>query len=113
MGLLDKLKPQAPIVRPTDLAFDPEGNLDVRWDDGKDVRFSPRWLRGRCPCAECVEEWSGKRVVGDAQVPADVKPRGMHQVGRYAVQIDWSDGHSTGIYSWDYLLKLRAELAGA
>jgi DUF971 family protein len=38
-----------------------------------------------------------------------VKPRGMHQVGRYAIQIDWSDGHSTGIYSWDYLLKLRSE----
>jgi DUF971 family protein len=109
MGLLDKLKPQQPIVRPTDLALDSEGNLLVHWDDGKDSKFAARWLRARCPCAECVEEWSGKRVVGDAQVKDDVKPRGMHQVGRYAMQIDWSDGHSTGIYSWDYLLKLRSE----
>jgi DUF971 family protein len=109
MGLLDKLKPQQPIVRPTDLALDNEGNLLVRWDDGKDSKFAPRWLRARCPCAECVEEWSGKRVVGDAQVKEDMKPRGMHQVGRYAMQIDWNDGHSTGIYSWDYLLKLRSE----
>ncbi len=109
MGLLDKLKPQQPMVRPTDLALDNEGNLLVRWDDGKDSKFAPRWLRARCPCAECVEEWSGKRVVGDAQVKEDMKPRGMHQVGRYAMQIDWNDGHSTGIYSWDYLLKLRSE----
>ena len=109
MGLLDKLKPQKPMVRPSDLAFDNEGNLLVRWDDGKESKFAPRWLRARCPCAECVEEWSGKRVVGDGQVAADVKARNMHNVGRYAVQIEWSDGHSTGIYSWDYLLKLRDE----
>lgn len=113
MGLLDKLKPQAPVVRPTDLALDDEGALLVRWDDGRDSKFAPRWLRARCPCAECVEEWSGKRVVGDAQVQEGVKPRGMTQVGRYAVQLEWSDGHSTGIYSWDYLLSLRAEAEGS
>lgn len=109
MGLLDKIKPQGPVVRPTDLGFDNDGNLIVKWDDGRESKFSPKWLRARCPCAECVEEWSGRRVVGDEQVKPDVRPRGMHQVGRYAAQIDWSDGHSTGIYSWDYLLKLRNE----
>jgi DUF971 family protein len=107
MGLLDKINPQKPKPRPTDLAFDDSGALLVRWDDGKESRFEAKWLRGRCPCAECVEEWSGKRVVGEAQIPEDVKPRGMHQVGRYAMQIEWSDTHNTGIYSWDYLLKLR------
>jgi DUF971 family protein len=109
MGLLDKLKPHKPQARPTDLAFDNDGNLLVRWDDGKESKFAPRWLRARCPCAECVEEWSGKRVVGDAQVPEGVRARAMQNVGRYAVQIEWSDGHSTGIYSWDYLLKIRDE----
>jgi DUF971 family protein len=107
MGLLDRINPQQPKTRPTDLAFDAGGALLVRWDDGKESRFEPKWLRGRCPCAECVEEWSGKRMVGEAQIPDGVKPGGMHQVGRYAMQIEWSDGHSTGIYSWDYLLKLR------
>ena len=110
MGLLDKLKPQTPQVKPTDLAFDNDGNLLVRWDDGKESKLAPKWLRARCPCAECVEEWSGKRVVGDAQVREDVRPRGMHQVGRYAMQIEWSDGHNSGIYSWEYLLKLRNEV---
>jgi DUF971 family protein len=109
MGLLDKIKPQVPQPKPTDLAFDTDGNLLVRWNDGKESNFPPRWLRARCPCAECVEEWSGKRVVGDEQVKADVKPQGMNEVGRYAMQVEWSDGHSTGIYSWDYLLKIRDE----
>jgi DUF971 family protein len=109
MGLLDKLKPQTPQPKPTDLAFDKDGQLLVRWDDGKESRFAPKWLRARCPCAECVEEWSGKRVVGDGQVREDVRPRGMNQIGRYAMQIEWTDGHNTGIYSWDYLLKLRSE----
>ena len=109
MGLLDKIKPAEKVVRPTDLGFDNDGNLLIRWDDGKESSFAPKWLRARCPCAECVEEWSGKRVVGEAQVAAEVKARGMSQVGRYAVVIEWSDGHSTGIYSWDYLLKLRSE----
>ncbi len=109
MGLLDKLKPQTPQPKPTDLAFDKDGQLLVRWDDGKESSFAPKWLRARCPCAECVEEWSGKRVVGDGQVREDVRARGMNQIGRYAMQIEWTDGHNTGIYSWDYLLKLRNE----
>ena len=55
MGLLDKIKPHKPQPKPTDLAFDNDGNLLVRWDDGRESKFAPRWLRARCPCAECVE----------------------------------------------------------
>src|SRR5437016_2259319 len=111
MGLLDKIKPAAKQPRPIDLQLEPAGALAVRWDDDVQSRFEPRWLRARCPCAACVEEWTGRRTVGEAQVPADVKPRGMTPIGNYAIQIDWSDGHTTGIYSWDYLLKLRSEAA--
>jgi DUF971 family protein len=70
-------------------------------------------MRARCPCAECVEEWTGKRTVGESQVDAGVKLRGFSSVGNYAIQPDWTDGHKTGIYSWDYLLKLRREQEGA
>jgi DUF971 family protein len=109
MGLLDKIKPQAKLVRPADLGFDNDGALKIRWDDGQESSFAPRYLRANCPCAGCVEEWTGRRMVNEAQLPADIKPRGMTPVGRYAVQIAWSDGHDTGIYSWDYLLKLRED----
>src|SRR3981189_211405 len=64
MGLLDKLQPKKPQPKPSDLAFDSEGNLLVRWDDGRESKFPPRWLRANCPCAGCVEEWRGRRHGG-------------------------------------------------
>ena len=109
MGLLDKIKPHVPKVTPTDVAISPDGGVMVQWDDGKESRFAPRWLRARCPCAGCVDEWSGQRTVGEAQVKPDIRANNLEAVGRYAVRIDWSDGHNSGIWSWDYLLEMRVE----
>jgi DUF971 family protein len=109
MGLLDKIKPHVPKVIPTDVAIAPDGAVLVRWDDGKDSQFGPAWLRARCPCAGCVDEWSGNRTFGDGHVKPDVRAQNLQPVGRYAVQIQWTDGHDSGIYSWDYLLKMRQE----
>ena len=112
MGLLDKIKPHSVPIRPTDVAVSPDGGVQVRWDDGKESQFPPRWLRARCPCAGCVDEWSGQRTVVEAQVKADVRAQNLEPVGRYAVRIDWSDGHNTGIWSWEHLLKMREEQGG-
>src|SRR2546425_10077916 len=73
MGLLDKIKPHVASVRPTDVAAAPDGGVQVRWDDGKESLFPAKWLRARCPCAGCVEEWSGRRTVSEAQIKADVR----------------------------------------
>jgi len=110
MGILDDLKPQPPRITPIELALN-RGELAIKWSDGHDARLALRLLRERCPCAGCVDEWSGKRTVDVAAIPTDIRPLEMTPVGRYAVQISWSDGHSTGIYSWDLLLKLEAEAA--
>lgn len=112
MGLLDQIKPHKPQVRPVNLSIDPSGGLRVRWEDGATSEFAARWLRARCPCAGCVEEWTGRRTVGEAQVDEGVRCATFVPVGNYAVQLDWSDGHTTGIYSWDYLLKLREAQEG-
>jgi DUF971 family protein len=109
MGLLDKIKPHVAKVAPTDVAIAPDGGVMVHWDDGKESRFPARWLRARCPCAGCVDEWSGQRTVGETQVKPDVRAENLEPVGRYAVRVDWSDGHNTGIWSWDYFLDMRAE----
>jgi DUF971 family protein len=109
VGLLDQIKPHKPPVRPANVSIDGNGGLVVRWEDGVISQFAPRWLRARCPCAGCVEEWSGRRTVGEAQVVEGVRCATFSPVGNYAVQLDWTDGHGTGIYSWDYLLKLREE----
>lgn len=87
------------------------GFFGVDWSDGHRTVLPYRWLRGNCPCAHCVDEWSGKRNVGEADVPFNVEPKSARSVGRYAVQITWNDGHDTGLYSWQYLRELSARFA--
>ena len=70
-----------------------------------------RDLRLACPCALCVEEMSGRALLDPASVPADVLPRKVTSVGTYAMIVDWSDGHGTGIYTYGYLRGLGGRLA--
>ena len=109
MGILDDLKPQPRRPTPVELALDGPV-LAVAWTDGHKTRIPLRFLRERCPCAGCVDEWTGKRTVDPATIPKDIRPLEMTPVGRYAIQIGWSDGHTTGIYSWDLLRKLEADV---
>jgi len=98
----DKLKPtEAP---PRAEAVDVEGEtIAVRWADGKRSEVPARRLRLDCPCAACIDEWTGAPLLDPQRVPADVRPVAMEAVGNYAVQIRWSDGHETGIYTWRQL----------
>ncbi len=82
-----------------------EGFVEVAWADGPVSVYPFRDLRIACPCAECVDEWSGRLRLDPRTVPADVHPLEVRPVGRYAIQFIWSDGHATGIYAYD---KLRA-----
>jgi DUF971 family protein len=49
---------------------------------------------------------SGRQVLDPGSVPADVYPRAIRYVGKYALQFDWSDGHTTGIYPFELLRQL-------
>ena len=60
---------------------------------GKTV--SPKNLRCDCRCAVCVEEFTGKALLDKTMVPENVKPLGMAPIGRYAMSVDWSDGHKS------------------
>ena len=71
--------------------------------------YAPRFLRINCPCAGCVDEMTGERILKPDMVRADVYPMAIHYVGRYALQFVWSDGHETGIYPFEYLRQLDAE----
>ncbi len=81
---------------------------DVRvvWNDGHESVYPARDLRIKCPCALCIEETTGAQVLRAESVPEDVHPLAIKVVGRYAISIDWSDGHSTGIYTFDRLRSL-------
>lgn len=77
--------------------------LRILWKDGASFEYVPRELRLLCPCAGCVDETTGVRTLRPEMVREDVYPTAIHYVGRYALQFMWSDGHSTGIYTYEYL----------
>jgi DUF971 family protein len=87
--------------------------LEIDWSDGHKSAWNFAWLRDACPCATCVDErkLEGRRIGQPRQKSAELlpmykppaKPASAHAVGRYAIQFNWLDGHSGGIYSWEYL----------
>jgi len=89
------------------------GFFGVDWSDGNSTVLPYRWLRGQCPCAQCVDEWTGVRRVGEADVPFNVEPKTVNSVGRYAIRIVWNDGHDAGLYSHQYLRELSARYAAS
>jgi ATP-binding protein involved in chromosome partitioning len=83
-----------------------DGALAIRWSDGRASRYPFRDLRLQCPCAECVDEWTREKRLDPGSVPADVHPVDVRAVGRYALQIVWSDRHASGIYTYERLRAL-------
>lgn len=76
----------------------------IDWDgEGHRALFAARLLRLACPCAECVEEMSGRPLLDPGRVPDDVRPLRLQLVGAYGLRIEWSDGHGTGIYTFGRL----------
>ena len=95
---------------PVEISRAGESDLQIRWSDGKVSVYPARFLRLACPCAHCVDEMTGRRVLQESSVPQDVRPVALEPVGRYAIQIRWSDGHSTGFYTWERLYALAGQL---
>jgi len=75
----------------------------VRWSDGHSAEYGNRYLRDNCPCAECRETPRSLPVRGQGEEIYAVQ---IGVVGRYAISIQWSDGHDTGIYSYQTLRSL-------
>jgi ATP-binding protein involved in chromosome partitioning len=85
--------------------------LRIRWSDGIESLYPVREIRLACRCANCIEEGTGQPLLDPASIPADVRPIRVQGVGRYALQIAWSDGHDTGIYTFEHLRELHERLA--
>lgn len=77
--------------------------VTITWAENHVGIYPARDLRLACPCAQCVEEMSSRPLLDPASVPDDVTPLRISLVGAYAIRIDWSDGHSTGIYTYEFL----------
>jgi DUF971 family protein len=94
------------ILLPTEIGRANQHDVKVTWQDGHVSVYPARELRLACPCAGCVDEQTGRVRVIAASVPPDVHPLRIELVGNYAITIQWSDGHHTGIYAFDRLRKL-------
>ena len=75
------------------------------WPDRTD-RVPFRTLRLACPCAACVSENTGEALLDPDTVPDTIFPDGIGLAGNYALRVDWSDGHATGLYTWPHLRRI-------
>ena len=98
-----------PEITPVGIAQAGPDRLRVDWQDGRQSLYVVRTLRLACRCAHCVEEMTGRPLLREQDVPEDVRPVRISPVGRYGVQIAWSDGHDTGIYTFEYLRSLDTD----
>ena len=83
--------------------------LDIAFDDGREFSLPFEYLRVYSPSAEVRGHGQGQEVLQVGK--RDVGITGVEPVGNYAIQPTFTDGHNTGLYSWDYLYKLGAEQA--
>jgi DUF971 family protein len=79
---------------------------DITWNDGHFSSYPSWYLRENCTCASCVEEFTGVRKIAHGDIPSTLERVSVAPVGNYALNFGWSDGHHTGIYTFDYLRKL-------
>ena len=96
MPNLTQIKPVNPVA------------LSLTFENGESFVLSYLDLRFECPCASCVDENTGQRTLKRENINATVKPKLVEPVGRYGIQIEWSDGHRTGMYHFDRLYEIAS-----
>ena len=107
MSIWDTVKPAKKGITATSVVVSKDQReVTLGWSDGTSTKVGARRLRQYCPCAECVEEWSGKRTFEVDTIDPDMKAIAAESVGNYAVSFTFGDAHRTGIYQWAYLRDL-------
>jgi DUF971 family protein len=100
------------IVYPTELARPDDRQLAITWSDGQQRIYRVGELRDRCPCATCREKRNTPQPilpVLTAEQTQPIRVDGMKPVGNYAYAITFSDGHDSGIYTFELLRELGTE----
>ena len=99
-------------VRPVDIQVIGT-DLAIKWREGEESFISLQQLRHHCPCAACKGETDimGNLYKGpNAKLePESFRLTSIQQVGGYAIQPVWADGHATGLYSFDYLRRISSD----
>ncbi len=84
-----------------------DDGLVIVWHEGTEgTLLEARALRLSCPCAGCHDEMTGVPLLEPSQVPDDIHPVSVVLVGTYGIRVTWSDGHDTGIYTFEALQRV-------
>ncbi|MGH9898126.1 MAG: DUF971 domain-containing protein [Pyrinomonadaceae bacterium] len=97
---------RGPAVQPLEIRQNGDAEILIKWGDEKMSLYRAPQLRLQCPCAQCVNEWTGERMLRPEAIPDNLTIADVDLVGRYALNFKFSDGHTTGIYSFRYLSSL-------
>lgn len=97
---------QSDVLAVEKVAFDPPGYLQITWKGGQEQHWSASLLQKNCPCANCVDEKTGKRRISALPSNEEAQIKKASVVGRYAIKIEFIKGCSIGIYDYDYLKTL-------
>lgn len=90
-------------VFPTTIRRVGQESVEILWNDGHRSLYPNRYLRDHCPCASCREKPAHALPILGTH---EIYPLQIGVVGRYAISIQWTDRHDTGIYSYDTLRQL-------
>ena len=93
-------------VEPVQIVEETDSDIAISWSNGTETKYNAAELRRACPCAGCIDEWTGKKLLKAEDIGDDMTFDHISIVGRYALNFHFSDGHETGIYSFTYLRKL-------
>lgn len=104
--MIEATERRGPAIEPREIKQEGDSGLLITWADDCVCRYAAAELRRACPCAQCVNEWTGQRVLKPEAVSNELTIADISIVGRYALNFRWSDGHETGIYSFRYLREL-------
>ena len=90
-------------IRVRDIAQVDDRTLGVLWTDGRKDKIDVVELRRHCPCAVCIDEWTRAQRLKPEDISESVRPVKIESVGSYALKVQFSDGHGTGIYTFQML----------
>jgi len=94
------------MAEPVQIIEESNSELSIKWSDDADTYYSAAGLRRACPCAACINEWTGEKMLDDSKISEDISFKHISIVGRYALNFHFSDGHDSGIFSFALLRNL-------
>lgn len=94
------------MLEPTQIIEESDKEISIKWSDDTETRYTAAHLRRSCPCASCVNEWTGEKILDQTSISPFLTFKNISIVGRYALNFHFSDGHDTGIFSFKLLREL-------